>query len=125
MFDIDCTFKDRDRRPFGKHWCGPERFEIWKETLVAKYSQLSGDGQPVHVYCTAAPARFYTLKVLSAPSSVGDPQPPYALKFVVNTGSEQQDLVAQVARAIAMGLLDFVPPPVNEAGDGRANITAT
>jgi hypothetical protein len=111
MLESESNIRDDDRRPFGTHWCGPNRFEIWRETLVAQYGQTSEDGQPVDVYCTAAPARFYTLKILRAPGNVGDPQSPYSLKFLANTGSEQQELVALIAEAIADGMLDFVAPP--------------
>lgn len=93
---------------FGAAWCGPEVFEPWKDTLVAKYEATpKGDGQTVEVYCAAAPTRFYTLKVLAGPNSLGDEQPSYAVNF----GSGMAELAAKLAEEIARGMVGFVPAP--------------
>ena len=87
---------------FGNHWCGPETYKLWEETLVARY-ESEGDGQSVEVYCCAAPARFYTIKVLADTNSVGDPLKPWEL----GTGSSMADLAAKIAKAASRGMLGF------------------
>ena len=79
-----------DRETFGDHWCGPDSFEHGQETLVATYEPTNTDGEAVKVYCVAMPARFYVIK--------GD-------SFELSFGSGTQNLAAQVAGAIADGML--------------------
>lgn len=92
-----------ERMPFGDRWNGPAVFTPWEETLIAFYGHPNPDGQSVEVYCTAAPARFYTLKVLAGVNSVGNP----LVAYIVTTGSGQADLAAQIAQAVHYGLLGF------------------
>ena len=70
---LDRPYED-ELRAFGSNWCGPESYEIHKETLVARYeSDICSDGQTVEVYCVAMPARFYIIRALAGANSVGDP----------------------------------------------------
>jgi len=96
---------------FGENWCGPKTYQHGVEALVAEYpKQEGGDGQSTKVYCTALPARFYTIKVESEPNSIGLPQAAYQ----VSTGSSWSLQAALIAEAIADGMLKF-EPSVNEA----------
>ena len=89
---------------FGKNWCGPEKYEIWEEVLVAKFPKVrGGDGQSVDVFGCATPARFYTLKVKSEPNSMGKPQN----AFEIMTGSGAWKIAAEIAAAVASGMLGF------------------
>lgn len=103
MFDKYNIVHDSERMPFGEHWCGPDQFEPHKETLVATYPKNppDGDGQSVNVYCTAAPARFYTIRTQAGEDSMGYPQP----GFTLSTGSSEQNLAAAIAEAISKGML--------------------
>ena len=83
---------------FGDHWCGPDKYPHWGDTLVATY-EGTGDGQTVEVYCTAGPARFYTLRIRAGKDSVGAPQKPWQL----GTGSGEEKLAADIAKAISEG----------------------
>lgn len=86
-----------------QHWCGPERLEVWKKTLIAHYPKepADGDGQNVEIYCTAAPARFYDVVVLPTPNSVGEVQPGVELI----TGSGQEELARVLAIAFSTGMI--------------------
>ena len=100
--------RDYEIAAFGQRWVGPKSFKPWVETHVATYEKHSGgDGQTVNVYCSAAPARFYKLSVLAGANSVGEPQAAYE----VNTGSGQHQLTADLAKAIAEGMIGFEVKP--------------
>lgn len=97
---------DDELQAFGGNWCGPAAYELHTETLVARYeSGDHDDGQTVEVYCTAMPARFYTILALPGVNSVGESIDPW--EFV--TGSSQETLAANIARAASEGLLGFRP----------------
>ena len=75
-----------------------------KEVLIARYDRIpDGDGQDVEVYCCAMPARFYTLKVLPARDSVGEPMSGY----VISSGSGVGQLMARLAEEISRGMIGF------------------
>ena len=95
---------DEELTAFNRQWCGPDKYETHKETLVARY-EAQGDGQPVEIYCTAMPARFYTLKALAGKDSVGEPIAPF--EFGTGSGIEMARLVAQMGKAIAAGMLGW------------------
>ena len=96
-------------RAFGKHWCGPEEYEPWKSTLVAVYPAVEGDyGQTVKVYGTSAPATFYAFDVLPEPDGMGNVKP----AFHVSTGTGTCKLVAEMADAIAKGMIGFHVGPM-------------
>jgi len=102
--------RDDEKAVFRDRWVfeGAE-FKHGEETLVAHYPKPEpGDGQPVDVYCTACPARFYRLVVLSSENSVGD----FKLGYDLETGSGMGALVHSVASAISEGMLGLVPPGV-------------
>lgn len=91
---------------FGEHWCGPKKYIPWEDVLVARFEKdKGGDGRSVDVFGCATPARFYTLKVKSGTNIVGDPQH----AFEVSTGSGAWKMAAEIASAIADGMLDFKP----------------
>lgn len=103
MLDFLYQVRGEERRVFGKNWCGPEdSFKPWEETLVARYPG-EGDGQPVDVYCTAGPARFFTIKALEGKNSVGEVKKPWSL----GTGSSEGELAAKIALAISRNMLDL------------------
>jgi hypothetical protein len=79
-------------------------FEHGKDFLVATLPG-EGDGQSVEVYECRLPARFFTLKVLAGPNSVGEPQ----IGYEVGTGSGDGELAGHIAMAIANGMLAFKP----------------
>ncbi len=89
---------------FGENWCGPHTYEMYKEQLVARYeSSDENDGQTVEVYCTIAPARFYTIKVLEGRDSVGNKKAAYA--FQTGSGLDMAKLAANMGEAISEGML--------------------
>lgn len=94
LYEVDGT----DRIPFGKHWCGPPRFEHGEDALVATYDPTSNDGQKVEVYCYAPPARGYVIKALPSGNQRG---------FKLSTGTGAGHLVATIAEAIASATLGF------------------
>lgn len=105
---FDCLNKARpdEIAAFGSHWCGPVKFEMRKETLVARYESLAdGDGQTCEVYCTAAPARFYTLKMIADKNSAGEPLLPWQMG--TGSGCRMAELAANMAHAIADGMLSL------------------
>lgn len=109
-FDFLYDSREDAKTAFRDHWCGPEKFEHGKDTLVAKYDKHpeDGDGQAVEVYCCAMPARFYRLRILAGPNSIGEVRP----GFSVGTGSGQERLAAAIAKAISEGMLGFYPEAV-------------
>lgn len=121
MFDELYTPYDTELAAFNRHWCGPYKYESWKETLVARYEKEEvGDGQTVEIYCTAAPARFYTIRALAGKNSVGEPQAAYEL----GTGSSGDKLAAAIGSAISQGMLALHASSgggvAEQAGDGNA-----
>lgn len=89
-----------EKRPFGKHWCFEgERFEHGKLALVAKYEGKS-DGHNVEVFCVAMPARFFKVVVAPRQAYNGPRQ-----GFTLNTGSDMGHLAADIAEALAGGML--------------------
>jgi len=104
MFETTYPPYKKEIDAFGSAWCGPELYETHKEQLVARYeSPDSEDGQTVEIFCTPMPARFYTIRVLEGPNSVGDRQPAYEL----GTGSSMAELSAKIGEAIAEGMLSL------------------
>lgn len=105
MDGMDFLYKtERMSQFFGSAWCGPEKFEHGKETLVAAY--LPGpDGQGVSVFCTAMPAVFYKLVVSPGVTSASEVRPGYT----VTTGSDMAHWAAQTAIAITQGMVGFKP----------------
>ncbi len=95
---------DEEIAAFNRNWIGPAKYESHKETLVARYD-AEGDGQPVEIYCTAMPARFYTLKALAGKNSIGKLIAPF--EFMTGSGGEAAKLIAQMGKAIASGMLGF------------------
>jgi hypothetical protein len=92
------------REVFGDKFCGPDKLEHWKETLIAKFDDVpKSDGHSVEVYCTAAPAEFFKIKVLDFKNSIGVEQPGYSL----STGSGCAGESFKIAEMINGGMLDL------------------
>jgi hypothetical protein len=108
---------ERERAAFGKHWIGPLRYPHCEEVAIALFRKHpeDGDGQDVHVYCSAMPARFYTLRAMDSTNSIGEP----VKDFCLSTGSGQLQLVADMAKAISEGMLGIESEPVTNELDGR------
>lgn len=100
IFSGDYAVTSADRAPFGQHWVGPEQFKYGEEIKIAKYRKKGGDGHAVTVYCTAMPARFYTLDVDG--------------KYRLSTGARGPEItlmVAVMADAISEGMLGLEMSP--------------
>lgn len=94
---------------FGAHWCGPKAFTSIGEHLVARYESADYDeGQTAEVFCKAAPARFYKIRVLEGIGETGNVQPPYVLS--TGSGRRMAELAAQIAEAISEAMLGVDVP---------------
>lgn len=101
-FDSMYESRRTDQKVFGKYWMGPFKFEHGKDTPIAFYKAEEGsDGMNVEVECCAMPARFYKIRVLPTPNSVGEMKP----GFTLTTGSSCAELAAQIAEAARDGML--------------------
>ncbi len=101
MFEHETPYPE-EIAAFGEAWIGPERYETHKETLIARYeSPDDEDGQTVEIYCIAMPARFYTIRALEGPNSIGERQ----AAFEFRTGSSMAQLAADMGKAISEGML--------------------
>lgn len=94
-----------DRAPWGKLWCGPNKFECGVDTLIAQVAKQSEGGQSVDVYCCARPARLLRLVVAPDPDSVGNPQPGYEVEL----GSGMTQLAVDLVTAITGGMIAVSP----------------
>ena len=78
---------------WGQHYCGPHpgsKLPHGQEVLFARIEASSEDGRPVEVFCSAYPARFYTVR---------------SGELVLRTGSDAAKLAFTVATAVAAGML--------------------
>jgi hypothetical protein len=82
--------KPAEREVWGPHWTGPRDLLYNREEHIASFKPSGESGQPVHVYVTAMPARFYTIRCGSA---------------TVKTGSDMDELARKIAGAMASGML--------------------
>lgn len=105
IFDSMYVPYESELRAFGKHWIGPATYRHFVEEGVALFrkSPPNGDGQHAHVYCLAAPSRFYTVVAEAGVNSVGEPKPGFKVSF----GSGQAELAARIAIAISEGMIGF------------------
>lgn len=91
--------KHAERMDYAKFWCGPDRLEHGKLTLIAKVPKTEDDGCDVEVYCTAMPSRFYSVRALGHnPKEAG-------LVLSTGSGTEMQDLTRQIAKHLSAGML--------------------
>lgn len=73
---------------------------------VAHYKKYpNGDGQPVDVYESRYPARFYKMVALESKNSVGEPLPSWSIG--TGSGSDSMRLIAQIAQAVSDGMLNL------------------
>lgn len=95
----------RDRSIFGERYDPPGEFRHGEAHRVAAYPKdpEDGDGQPVEVYETRLPARFYELRALPSTNSVGEPKPGWTLS--TGSGDEMGELVAALAVAVTQGMV--------------------
>lgn len=104
MLDAMYAPYEKELEIFGEKWCGPKKYKYMERVIVAVYeSEKDDDGQTCLVYCTAAPARFYNIEVLSGHNSVGEPQKGYN----VSAGSGMAQVIKDIAESIAMGMIGF------------------
>jgi hypothetical protein len=102
MFEQLYDVKPEESEVFGLNWCGSTKFEKHTPMLIAKFTKdKDSDGQDVEVYCSAAPARFFTIKALDSTNSVNE----INKGFTLETGSGMAVLTKQIAEAISSGML--------------------
>lgn len=76
--------------------------------LIKRFEKAAdGDGQPVEVYETSMPAKFYTVKALPSKNSVGAPIPGFTLG--TGSGSAMRELAMRIAQATSEGMLGIEP----------------
>jgi hypothetical protein len=99
MSDEMYLVRAEERQLFNPNWCGGDRFENRTPMLIAKFNKgHNSDGQNVEVYCTARPARSFTIKALDSINGIKK-------GFSLSTGSEMGELAKQMAIAISSGML--------------------
>lgn len=119
MFKDLLIVRDSERKIFGSNWLGPVAFESHKKTLVAKYTKDTGsDGQEVEIYCTAAPSRFYQMKVLPCTGSIDEMKKGFNMSTV--SGVEMAELLVCMAKSIQDGMLTLDD---NDKPDNTTTIT--
>lgn len=102
MFDHLYGVSNDERAVFGSNWCGGIEFEKYTPMLIAKFKKPeNSDGHDVEVYCSAAPARFFTIKALDSTNSVNEVNK----GFTLETGSGMGEFSKQIAEAISSGML--------------------
>ncbi len=79
------------------------RFEYGKDVLVKYIAKdpSDGDGQDVNIYECHMPAVFHTIEALPTPDALGRAQK----GFTLQTGSGQEKLIKDIAKAISEGML--------------------
>ena len=79
--------------------------EYGKETLLKHFdkSPADSDGQPVDVFVTAMPARFYTIKAYASKNSCGDEVAPFEL--ATGSGDKMKELALAIAQAASEGMI--------------------
>lgn len=100
--------REDERRPFGIHWCGPDKLPEWTETLCAVYEpvdQTDGGSRRVEVSVSAAPAQFFTVKVFDRVYD-GRIEPGYTISTGAG-GKEIPEAVAAIALQISRGMIEF------------------
>jgi hypothetical protein len=109
LFPESYKATDRDREAFGQHWCGPDVFEHGEWHTVAQYKGKQ-DGRNVLVQCSAMPSRFYRVVVPEHAKDDGTVEHGFTLQ--TGSGVAMVKLAAQIADAIAEGMLDQGPMPI-------------
>lgn len=76
-----------------------------EETLLKHFdkSPADGDGQPVDVFVTAMPTRFYTIKAYASKDSIGDEVAPFEL--ATGSGNKMRELALVIAKAASEGMI--------------------
>lgn len=103
LFDDLHNVREEEHSAFGKNWIGPNQINrSW--TKVAHFpKEEGGDGQPVDIYLSALPARFTKLHALKSTNSIGEPYNEYFI--TTGSGSEVRDLIIELAKQIAEGMI--------------------
>ena len=83
---FDCLYETKEmKKILGTSFCGPDRLPHFEEVRIAIFEEdHENDGYGVELYCTATPAKFFTIKALDSKNSVGDQQKGF--KFSTGTG---------------------------------------
>lgn len=102
MFDEAYKARSTDVLPGLKgDYKAPERFEHGEATPVSYIGAQCEDGLSVVVWETRMPARFFRIEAYSNPPLCRG----RLLKFALETGTIEPRLVAEIANAIAEGML--------------------
>lgn len=105
MWDSLCEVREDEKAIFGNLWQGGDKFRHWEETLIVKLPKATpdGNGQEVEIYCTAAPARFYTVKALPTPNSCNQMSNGYEIS--TSSGDNMARLALELAQWISQGMI--------------------
>ena len=102
---FDCLMQNHDTkiaRLLGDNYMPEKEFNHYEDVKIATLlSDNDDDGQDVIIYESRAPARFFKIKALDTPNSVGDIQK----GFTLSTGSDVDQLAYDIAIAIHTGML--------------------
>jgi hypothetical protein len=110
---LDFLYKARtdERLPFGRAWCGPEKFDHGALTMIAQFlTDPQGDGQDVDIMARAQPARSYELIIHARdmPFGVTKTVPGYKIGF---TDPASLPTIGHLARAICAGTVRVYNQP--------------
>ena len=84
------------------NWCGPDKLPHAEEVRIAIFDKEDGgDGHKVELYCTAMPAKFFTIKALETRNSAGE----LRQGFKLNTGSGCFEWSIKTAEMLTEGTL--------------------
>lgn len=103
IFDPFYQPDERDRNIFGERYCPPDKFEYGKWHTVARFEKEWGDGQAAEIDECRMPARFFRLRVLQGPNSIGEVKPAFALS--TGSGDEMGRLMVTLAKAVSAGMV--------------------
>lgn len=100
---IDYLYETTEMKShLGANFCGPEKLPHMQEVRVAVFDDNpESDGYAVEIYCTAAPAKFFTIKALDSKNSCGHPRK----GFTLTAGSGQFEWAVNTAKMINDGAL--------------------
>ena len=100
---FDCLYETKEiKEVLGYNFCGPDKLPHFQEVRIAVFEEdHENDGYGVELYCTAAPAKFFTVKALDYRNSVGDEKKGFSL----STGSGQFEWAVNAAKMINEGML--------------------
>lgn len=108
-FDALYTSTPEDSQMFGAYYIyDPEPFKHGEWRHVATFPKTGGDGQQVEIDECRWPARFYRLRVIAGPNSVGEMRQGFTLS--TGSGSVMGKLMVKLAHEIAIGMVSLDEP---------------